>query len=243
MPSTVKAVVLDVGGVLFTPHPDPVLRALRERGAEPADGDDAAHHIDAAHYAGVRAIDALEGAHHDGEPASFAAYFGAFVDRLGVPADRHAAAITALNELWVDPACDLWIRPTPGSTSALRRLADADIPLAIVSNSDGTVEGHLSRAEVCQVGAGAGVEVRAIVDSSVVGVAKPDPRIFTYALEALSVAPAEALYVGDTVRYDVNGARAAGLTPLHLDPYGLCPDDDHLHGTSLERIVAWVVDA
>ena len=38
-----------------------------------------------------------------------------------------------------------------------------------------------------------------------VGRAKPDPRIFTYALEQLGVAPAEASSVGDSISHDLCG--------------------------------------
>ena len=49
-----------------------------------------------------------------------------------------------------------------------------------------------------------------MIDSALVGVEKPDPAIFRAALEALGVAPEEALYVGDLYEVDVVGARAAG---------------------------------
>ena len=64
-----------------------------------------------------------------------------------------------------------------------------------------------------------------------VGVAKPDPAIFRIALDALGVpADGSVLHVGDSLRYDVAGARAAGLRPVHMDPYGLCPaPDGHAH--------------
>ena len=50
-----------------------------------------------------------------------------------------------------------------------------------------------------------------VIDSSVFGIEKPDPAIFRAALEALNVAPEEALYVGDLYDVDVVGARAAGM--------------------------------
>ena len=50
------------------------------------------------------------------------------------------------------------------------------------------------------------------------------PRL---ALEALGAEVSRSLYVGDSVRYDVMGAQAAGLHPVHLDPYELC---DGIHG-------------
>ena len=54
-----------------------------------------------------------------------------------------------------------------------------------------------------------------------VGVEKPDPRIFHLALERAGVAAAEAVYVGDLYSVDVVGARAAGLSAILMDP-GAC---------------------
>jgi len=84
----------------------------------------------------------------------------------------------------------------------------------------------------------AGVPVSVIVDSAVVGVAKPDPAIFRIALDALGVlADRSVLHVGDSLRYDVAGAHAAGLQPVHMDPYGFCPaPDGHPHIRSLAEL-------
>jgi len=67
-----------------------------------------------------------------------------------------------------------------------------------------------------------------ILDSAVVGVAKPDPAIFRIALDTLGV-PADqtVLHIGDSLRYDVAGAPPPlGLQPVHMDPYGFCPAPD-----------------
>ena len=45
---------------------------------------------------------------------------------------------------------------------------------------------------------------------------KPDPEPFRRCLHELSVAPEEALYVGDDWRIDVGGSRGAGLRPVWL---------------------------
>ena len=81
-----------------------------------------------------------------------------------------------------------------------------------------------------------------IIDSAVVGVAKPDPAIFAIALKALNVpAGPNVLHVGDSLRYDVAGARAAGLQPVHMDPFGFCPaPDDHPHIRRLADLPALV---
>jgi putative hydrolase of the HAD superfamily len=73
--------------------------------------------------------------------------------------------------------------------------------------------------------------VACVVDSHVVGVAKPDPRIFEPALAALGLpASPRVAYVGDTVFYDVRAAAAAGLTPLLHDPFGFHAADPHPSG-------------
>jgi putative hydrolase of the HAD superfamily len=84
--------------------------------------------------------------------------------------------------------------------------------------------------------------VGVVLDSAVVGVSKPDPRIFALALDALGVpqsASGTVVHVGDSLRYDVTGAIAAGVRPLHLDPYGFCPaPDGHEHIRRLDQIPA-----
>jgi putative hydrolase of the HAD superfamily len=91
-----------------------------------------------------------------------------------------------------------------------------------------------------------GIEVGIVVDSGVVGVSKPDPRIFGLALDALGVPAASSgtvVHVGDSLRYDVTGALAAGVRPLHLDPYGFCPaPGGHEHLRRLDEIVPLVAN-
>jgi putative hydrolase of the HAD superfamily len=70
------------------------------------------------------------------------------------------------------------------------------------------------------VGEGVLPQVRCIVDSDVVGIAKPDPRIFDFALPHFAgIEKSRIAYVGDSVVMDVGGAQAAGLTPVLVDPY------------------------
>ena len=227
MPVDVEAVVLDVGGVLLVPHPEPVAAALATVGIsiDPAS-------VVRAHYAGVRALDETV------QPAEANwQYLAAYARALGVPDAALERAAGLLGPLWTGPSPELWRQPVPGSLDGLRRLAGTGRRLAIVSNSDGTVEALLTAHQVCQIGEGAGVPVCAIVDSTIVGVAKPDPRIFHALVEQAGIVPERAVYVGDTVRYDVLGARAAGLHPIHFDPYGDCASlDDHPHARSLDGV-------
>jgi putative hydrolase of the HAD superfamily len=76
-----------------------------------------------------------------------------------------------------------------------------------------------------------------VVDSARVGVAKPDPAIFRFALDALDVGPEALLHVGDSSAADVAGATAAGIAALHLDPLDRCPDRRHPHLASLLELL------
>ena len=99
-----------------------------------------------------------------------------------------------------------------------------------MSNASGQIETVLVR-EVCQVGPGDHVEMRCIVDSHLVGVAKPDPAIFDHALAHFAeFEPSRIAYVGDSVTMDIASSSAAGLHPILLDPH-----DDHA-GADFERI-------
>lgn len=60
-----------------------------------------------------------------------------------------------------------------------------------------------------------------VVASCLVGLDKPDPRIFQVALEALGAAPHEAVHVGDLMSADVEGARSAGIKAVLLDRHDL----------------------
>jgi putative hydrolase of the HAD superfamily len=56
----------------------------------------------------------------------------------------------------------------------------------------------------------------AFVESSVVGLRKPDPRIYELACRQLGVAPAEAVFLDD-IGYNLKAARALGMTTLKVD--------------------------
>lgn len=216
-PLDVDAVIFDVGGVFVVPSPPIVREGLA--GVTGIVGDDDA--FVAAHYHGIAAYDRSED-----PPERWPAYLEAYLAAVGVTPDDEVR--TRAFELWRTPSRELWIHPVAHHVAALRRIAEeADVRLGIISNSDGTIEQVLADLTIAQVGVGAGVEVEVIVDSHLVGVTKPDPTIFPFALDVLGLAPERCAYVGDSFRNDVEGATAAGLTPVHVDPHGLRPDGDH----------------
>ena len=230
----VDAVFLDVGGVFHLPSPEIIGPALRRVGVGDGGLDPAV--LDRAHYAGAKALEVWPTG--DVRVGVWAAYERAYALEVGVAGNRLEEAIAELDAAFERPG--VWSRLAPGSMDGLRALADTGVTLAIVSNSDGTLEDRLRAEGICQVGPGAGVPMTIVIDSDArgVGVAKPDPAIFAIALEACGVAPERALHIGDTVGADVDGALAAGVRPLHLDPYGFCEDHSHPHIRDLASVAA-----
>ncbi len=221
------AVLFDAGGVLVVPDPIAIAPVCRAFGGDPRVED-----VVRAHYAGMRAQDVDATAHDDWD-----VYKRRVLRMCGVPEERVEPALVALRRVW---APYVWRFPLAESVAALHQLRVRGVPIGVVSNASGQIEGVLAALGVCQVGPGAGVPVRVVVDSEVVGVMKPDPRIFEPALEVLGLAPGRVAYVGDSVRNDVRGAEAAGLVPLHLDPYGDHPDAGHERIASLHDLLAMV---
>jgi len=72
------------------------------------------------------------------------------------------------------------------------------------------------------------------LSASAHGSAKPDPAIFLAACTALEVAPHDAVYVGDDILLDVQGAQRAGLRAVWLNRTG---STRHLeHGVAPDAI-------
>jgi putative hydrolase of the HAD superfamily len=243
--ATVSAILLDAGGVMLFPNPDLMLPPLRAAGVDPSPAD-----LIRAHYRAMAEAERFE----QQRPVTtgwWAAYLCGYVGACGVPAD---AVVPLADQMAQAIYGFTWTHVGPGVRDALPAIAALGVPVGIVSNSDGEVQTWLSRLGLCHVAppappataaldgsarlgpaaqaepgqaepAQAGIEVGVVVDSAVVGVAKPDPGIFAIALDALAV-PADqratAIHVGDALRYDVAGALAAGIIPVHLDPFGDC---------------------
>lgn len=128
-------------------------------------------------------------------------------------------------------------RAGAGSRVAARFLSDARAKLAenarllaqlapkfrlgVVSNFYGNLEA------VC-AGTGLTPHLSVAVDSSAVGFEKPDPRIFEAALSALGATPESAIFVGDSLPRDMEGARRLGMRHVWLKPgqsRACCPGD------------------
>ena len=211
--TSVRALLLDAGGVLVRPSFARVAEALRARGVAAEPGALAAAEprakkaLDRPPSPGF-ATDAERGWH----------YFNLVLDEAGIA--RSPATDAALLDVkaWHDQHC-LWEDVPEGVRPSLERFRAAGLRLAVVSNSNGTLRRLLDR-----LGLTPAFDV--ILDSAVEGVEKPDPRFFHLALGRLGEAAGTALHVGDIYHVDVVGARAAGIRPVLVDEAGLYPDAD-----------------
>ena len=103
--------------------------------------------------------------------------------------------------------------------------------LAVISNNFGNTRGWCDEYGLTPL-------LTSIIDSTVLGIAKPDARIFEAALSELKVAPVHAIYVGDSYSADMVGGKNAGMWTAWLvgDQPRACPDPSmvdvqlsHLH--------------
>jgi putative hydrolase of the HAD superfamily len=204
--SRLRAVLLDAGGTLI--HPD--REFILERVAAHGPAVDREAYETAKRHAQAVVGDLLRSDEPGNDATRARAWFTALLTRLGLPADRMQAVGEDIRARHLEGR--LWVRAEPGTLRMLDGLRDAGLRLGVVSNADGRVADYLEAA-------GLGDCFDLILDSTIEGIEKPDPRIFERACERLGVAPAETIYVGDTYEVDILGARAAGIRGILLaDP-------------------------
>lgn len=205
-------VALDVGGVLLLPSAKHLGDRLACWGAR-GDGQSNVE----LHYRSVAAFD---------RSGDLLDYRRSYSRLLGVP-ERQIESAARDSSAWNVP----WRLPIAGAAETLDLLVRAGHLLVVISDSDGTVQQQLVDAGLGQVGPGPGAAFVAVCDSFEIGVRKPDRRMFAAGLAATGARPDQAVHVGDSRVCDVDGAIAAGLRAVHLDPLGLCgsEEDGHPH--------------
>ncbi|MFD7297757.1 HAD family hydrolase [Streptomyces sp. NPDC059897] len=230
---TIKAVLFDFSGTLFRiESTESWLRAVLD-----------AHELALPEDEFKRAADGLEAAgalpggstHQTNVPAHLAE----LVAVRDVDASRHRAAYTGLarqvplpDERLYDALYDrhmtpdAW-RPYPDAREVLAGLRERGLPVAVISNI-----GWDPRPVF--VAHGLDQYIDAYVLSYRHGVQKPDTRLFTAALEALGVAPGDALMVGDDRHADAGAAELGCAVhfvdhlPAEARPDGLRPVLDQI---------------
>jgi HAD superfamily hydrolase (TIGR01509 family) len=216
-----KAVLFDIGGTLVANPFDKATRILvqdlvaggivqRERAAELLG---CLRRADAE-------LDSPIFSHFLGEPA----IFGHAFELAGVPADNDLVSSSlrtyreAVRSLYTE-SDELKALPDSELRKLLVRLRSMGLALGIVSN-----ERASSPEFYCEVMGISPSSFDVIVTSeSFKGIGKPDPSIFLHALDVVSVAPQEAIYVGDSIENDVVPCLALGILAVWATRFAAKP--------------------
>jgi putative hydrolase of the HAD superfamily len=210
-----RAVFFDAGETLVHPHPTfPELLALtlQEEGLQidPARIREKLHVV-ADRFAQSAEAGELWSTSAERSREFWASVYGQLLASLGLPltgvvARRLYSTFTDLSNY----------RLFPDVEQTLGRLRTAGLVLGVVSNFEEWLERLLEVLGVTPF-----LDVRVI--SGVEGVEKPDPKIFRLALDRTGVEPELAVYVGDSVTFDVEPAAAVGMFAVLIDRRGRFP--------------------
>ncbi|GEL21516.1 haloacid dehalogenase [Pseudonocardia sulfidoxydans NBRC 16205] len=195
-----KALLLDVGGVVFRSGSE-MLALLGER--EPA----------------ARTVAARRGPLGPEPDPDWGRMLRGEVTERGYWALRAAEVGTALGrdgwsthefmaELYEHAGVEI-IRP-----AARRLVADvraAGLRLGVLTNDLAAFHGDSPLGDLSGLG-----DLDVLVDGSLTGILKPDPRSYAAVIDGLGVAPGEIVFVDD-MPWNVEGGRAAGLHAVQLD--------------------------
>ncbi len=122
---------------------------------------------------------------------------------------RSALARQATDAFW--DAVKRNFRLRRSTKPALRRLKEMEVRMAVISNHHypPALYAHLNRLRIAEY-------FPTICASADVGVRKPDPRIFHMCLRRMRASPAQTVFVGDSLEFDVQGANSVGIRSVFI---------------------------
>ena len=217
---SVRAVIFDAGHTLLSADYTALTEAVCARGRDVTERQV----VNAERRARVR-LETERDAQGTRARTGAGRYLRYFLEGLGITDEGDHAALAAWRRAFNLPV-GLCRVADPEAVCALTRLREAGIVTGVISNSNGSVAAALERA-------GLAPYLDFVIDSTVVGVAKPDPRVFYLGLAAAKVDAREACYVGDSYPVDVCGARAVGMSAVLFDPGGAWGERDCLRAPAL----------
>lgn len=222
-----KAILFDAGNTLvWLDHPF-IVRTLREHGVEATEAE-----IAAAEYGAKRVLDGMVRTGRAGNDESRGrVYFQEIFRQIGMDDALFPSVSKRLYARHAEH--NLWGNVRERTAETLEELRRRGLRLGVISNADGRVDALLESV-------GLRPYFDFVLDSTVVGIEKPDPRIFRMALERMGVEPEEALYVGDIYEIDVVGARGAGMRAVLIDPLGRWGELDCDRIAAVSELPQWL---
>jgi len=225
-----RAIFFDAGNTLIRMDYAAIAAALAARGAARM-----VEEVQRAEWAARPRLDATLAPGGSTESrATGERYLRLVLAGLGVTDEATVAAMTAWRSAY-NPPVGLWTVAEPRAVEALAAVRAAGCGAGVISNSNGTIRSILESLDLTR-------RLEFVLDSSEVGVEKPDARIFGLALERAGVAPEAAAYVGDLYSVDVLGARGAGIRAVLLDPGDVWGARDCLVARDVAEAVRLILD-
>lgn len=176
---------------------------------------------------------------HRGLSRPFAERMREALAGIGITADGET--LERLIEAFNEPI-RTWPRPYPETESVLRRLHSLGLGMAIITNAPWDTPGQMLSSDLERWGL-RGL-FQAFIGSGEVPWRKPNPEFMWTAAKALGIPSEQCLVVGDNLRADIAGARAAGMRSLWMNRDGAAaplagPQPDWVACT-LERVLQLV---
>lgn len=119
------------------------------------------------------------------------------------------ASITLEQREAITEGCYKKVLDTLTTTRAIVEKLASEYPMVLVTNFYGNMPVVLQEFSLNNI-------FQEIVESSVVGLRKPDPALFALGVKALGLQPQEIVVVGDSYRKDIHPARTLGCKAVWL---------------------------
>lgn len=147
-----------------------------------------------------------------------------FLENQGIFIDRKLATAIALEGYLL---AGEHVEEAKGLLKELHR----DVPMVMVSNFYGNLQTVLQDFAIDHY-------FDAIVESSVVGVRKPDPAIFQLGIDALGLPANQCVAIGDSYVKDIVPAKACGCQTVWLKGEGWIDDQKVTDSTAADYIIS-----
>lgn len=122
----------------------------------------------------------------------------------------------------------------PDAIPLVEELKGRGFKVGAISDWEETLPGLLAELKLAP-------HLDALAVSAIVGVTKPNPRLFEEAMALAAVTAGESIHIGDYYELDVAGARAAGITPVLFDWKERTPDADCVRITGFGELSAYLL--
>jgi len=128
--------------------------------------------------------------------------------QLGIDLGDFPFTREEMDRLFLDAVADY--EPVDGIEKLLDFLQGQGVKKAILSNSSfpsSTLKWDLGRYGLAK-------RFKFVASSADYGIRKPEPALFQVTIKKLNLPPDQIWYVGDSIEWDVEGARRAGIHPV-----------------------------